>query len=271
VAYWSTIRLADVDGDGRADLCARGPEGFACHLSTGGGFGEAVVGPGWADDVGWSDHDNYSTIRMADLDGDGALDVCARATAGIRCALWRDGGFSAEHIAGPDMSDDHGWSAIRFFSTLRLADVNADGRADLCGRASAGVRCWLFDGAAFAATPIEGPGWSDDSGWGGVPYYESIRVVSPVGRCAPQESCNGVDDDCDGEVDEGCVLPEAPDPEAAAEADAGADAGWPGYGGTEAGCSCRAAGRTDSPAWLWPAIVLALFSRRSRRGRDLPS
>jgi len=36
---YATLRFADVDGDRRADLCVRGPEGVQCHISDGVGFG----------------------------------------------------------------------------------------------------------------------------------------------------------------------------------------------------------------------------------------
>jgi len=38
-----TIRLGDLNGDGRADICARGPGGVVCALSTGQGFTRATV------------------------------------------------------------------------------------------------------------------------------------------------------------------------------------------------------------------------------------
>jgi hypothetical protein len=33
LSYGKSIRLVDVDGDGRADVCGRGPEGLVCGLS----------------------------------------------------------------------------------------------------------------------------------------------------------------------------------------------------------------------------------------------
>jgi hypothetical protein len=220
VRCWSTIRLADVNGDGRADLCGRAAAGWRCHLSTGDGFGPALEGPGLSDDSGWRDHDNYSTIRLADVTGDGALDLCARANARFYCWLWTGTGFSTR-IDGPEYSDDNGWNNERFFRTIRLADLDGDGRFDVCGRNSERYRCWLSDGAGFP-TAIDGPTWADSVGWGGVQYYSTILAAGPrPPRCIPtDETCNGSDDDCDGEVDEGCV----PDGDSDADADTVADA-----------------------------------------------
>jgi len=269
--YWSTIRLADLDGDGKADLCARAAAGLACHLSTGDGFGAAVAGPAWSDEHGWDDYSNFASLRLADLDGDGALDACARANAGIRCVLFRDGGYGGAALEGPALSDDSGWSAIRFQSTIRFADVTADGKADLCARAAAGMMCWPFDGTAFAQTALTGPAWSDDSGWGAVPHYESIRLAAPRTRCRQAEECNGVDDTCDGAIDEGCPDLEGGEPTGAGGRDAGPEAdggGFAKYGGGDAGCSCRAAGSTrrgsGAAVWIGAVVVCGAVLRRRR-------
>jgi hypothetical protein len=271
--YWSTIRLADVDGDGKADLCARSSAGFACHLSTGDGFGEALAGPAWSDEHGWADYSNFASVRLADLDGDGALDVCARADTGIRCVLFRDGGFAGAALVGPALSDDAGWAPIRFHSTIHFADVTADGKADLCARASAGMMCWPFDGAAFANVAVPGPTWSDESGWGETPYFESIRIAAPRGRCGVTEECNGVDDTCDGQIDEGCVDPGRDDaPTREVDAGAAGDEGVPAYAGGDAGCSCgmvrSAATRGEAgTAAMDTVLAVAVVLGARRRGR----
>ena len=38
VDTWSTIQFPDLNGDGKADLCGRGPDGLHCGLSTGASF-----------------------------------------------------------------------------------------------------------------------------------------------------------------------------------------------------------------------------------------
>jgi hypothetical protein len=186
--YYATIRLADVDADGKADLCARAASGYRCHLSTGDGFGEAVSGPEWSNESGWSDYDNWSTIRLGDVDADGDLDLCARANAGIRCVKWDGSGFSGS-FSGPDLSDEAGWDEPQHFRTLRLADVNGDRKADLCARGVEGLSCWLSDGEGFP-TMVDGPAWSDASGWKDAKYYASIRVTTAPLQ-APDDGSGG--------------------------------------------------------------------------------
>jgi hypothetical protein len=79
-SYWATIRFPDVDGDGRADVCARGIAGILCARSTGSGFGPITLwDPNPSDAAGWGARQYWATIQFPDVDGDGRSDMCARA------------------------------------------------------------------------------------------------------------------------------------------------------------------------------------------------
>ncbi len=255
VKYWSTIELVDLDGDGRADVCARGPEGIVCHLSEGDGFGPAIEGPALADSSGWDDYANYSTIRFADIDGDGTIDVCARANAGIRCWHWDGDGFSNRIEAG--MADASGWYRERFFRTIRLTDVTGDGRADLCARASTGFLCWPADGDGFADELEFGPQWSDDDGWGDVDYYSTIRLAAPcpAGGCPDEES---EPDDSQVGSDVGTPGDDVGEADAGGTGDSSAAAGASGPMSTSS-CVCGMTGNEGStPGALLLIVLLGL-------------
>jgi hypothetical protein len=275
VSHWGTIRLIDVDGDGLADLCARTADGFTCHLSMGDAFGAATAAAPLRNDNGWDDYDNYSTIRMADVDGDSRMDVCGRSNSDYRCWLW-DGSAHATVVVGPALSDDSNWDEPEYFRTLRLADVTGDGLADLCGRAASGVKCWASMGDAFAE-PIDGPALSDSVGWANERYYGTFRLAGP--SCfAREEMCNGEDDDCDGVVDEDVCgggdagsVPGGVDSGGEIPAgDAGpggrADAGGrpPADLGMDGGCGCRVVPPRSPTTWGW-FVLLGPFVYAVRR------
>ncbi len=178
-SYYDTIQFADVNGDGKGDLCGRDKQGIVCELSTGGGFGAEVRGPDWSDAKGWTKEQYYSTIQFGDINGDGKADVCARAAAGITCALSDGNGFPTA-VTGPTWSDANGWNLPQFYSTIRLVDVDGDGKADICGRSKSGVLCKLADGNGFPGA-FTGPAWSDASGWAAPQYVTTIRYADVNG------------------------------------------------------------------------------------------
>jgi MYXO-CTERM domain-containing protein len=177
--YFSTIRMADVNGDGKDDICARHSQGFSCWKSDGAGFGSELVGPALSDANGWGEPRYYATIRMADVDGDGDADLCARHSQGFSC--WKSDGESlGTEIVGPTLSDASGWGAAKYWSTIRMGDVDGDGSADVCARAAAGFHCWLSDGAGFP-TEIAMDELSDAKGWDDPIYYTTLRLADMTG------------------------------------------------------------------------------------------
>lgn len=177
--YWSTLRMGDLNGDGRADLCARAGGGVRCWLSMGSSFGGEIVGPELSDAVGWGALTHATSLRLADFDGDGMDDLCVRASAGFRCYPSTGDGFAAP-VLGPELSNATGWNDPDNYGTIRMGDVNGDGRADVCARGNDGMRCWLSDAGGFA-TAIDGPSWDDASGWDHVSQWSTIRLVDVDG------------------------------------------------------------------------------------------
>lgn len=88
---WGSLRLVDVDGNGTADVCARGISGLRCHLSWGGGFGQNVVrvsAPGYANAAGWDAPEFGATLSFDHTSSDGAQRVCARGPQPGTGSFW---------------------------------------------------------------------------------------------------------------------------------------------------------------------------------------
>ena len=243
--------------------------------------GDAVAGPTLSDASGWADLDNASTIRLADVDADGDLDLCARANAGIRCWPWNGTGFDASFV-GPDWNDASGWNDFRLYATIRAGDLDGDGRADLCGRGTDGVACHLSTGAGFGPA-MAGPALADSVA-GRLALLSTIRFAGPrPARCVqPRRTATastttatakptrvlGADADADAGSDSS--------PDGFTEADVAADAaatphsrfpGEPGGADASGGCGCRVPCR---PGGLGVALLLApAFLLRRRKGEEL--
>ncbi len=147
-AYYGTIRLADVDGDGFADVCGRGVNGIVCARNDRqGAFTPLQVWSGaFSDAAGWSGPVEVATsVQFGDLDGDGAADVCGRNGAGVTCALVVEG---SERFAPASV-----WTSAAMPARFRLVDVDGDGRADLCGLADGAVVCASSNGATGFGAP----------------------------------------------------------------------------------------------------------------------
>jgi len=80
-ATTATVALADVDGDGRADLCSLHEDRILCARSQGRAFGPrgtfAIL----------PNQSVASALWLGDLDGDGRADACADTGATITCAI----------------------------------------------------------------------------------------------------------------------------------------------------------------------------------------
>ena len=166
--------LADVSGDGMADIVGFSSAGVYESLATGGGqfamptFELAAFG---VDAGGWSSNDTYPRT-LADVNGDTRADIIAFSAAGVYESLATAGG----HFAMPTFelaafgTDAGGWSSDDTYPR-ELADVNLDGRADIIGFGAAGVyESLATTGGHFAMPTFElaafgtiAGGWSSDN------------------------------------------------------------------------------------------------------------
>lgn len=195
--HYNTFQVADINGDGLADLFGRSVSGVVFALSNGTGFEAEKAGPTWKDSSGWSDQDNSYTLRLGDIDGDGDLDLCGRANAAIYCAFWEGEGFSSGAATTVTWDDSHGWDDIDNYASIQLADQNGDGRADICGRGSDGISCALSEGTTFGATFV-GDWGADASGWNQNDNWLPVMIAGPRSRGCLDGDGDQACDDVDG-------------------------------------------------------------------------
>ena len=137
--WWATrgsaLHLGDLDGDGKADACQAVGTTLTCARSNGQIFTGAAA---------WS-REAPTLYALADVDGDGRADLCAVEASSISCGVSQRAGFAAR-TAWSTTPDD----ADAFVpGTIRFADLNGDGRADVCGHVAGGVACALSTGRRF--------------------------------------------------------------------------------------------------------------------------
>ena len=168
--------LADVNGDGMADIVGFGDAGVYVALAQGGGsfgglsFQLAAFAPGAG---GWNSQDKYPR-ELADVNGDGMADIVGFGDAGVYVALAQGGGsfggLSFQLAAFAPAAG--GWNSQDKYPR-ELADVNGDGMADIVGFGDAGVYVALakgggsfgglsFESAVFA--PSAG-GWNSNNAY----------------------------------------------------------------------------------------------------------
>ncbi|NEO84420.1 MAG: hypothetical protein F6J87_09225 [Spirulina sp. SIO3F2] len=130
--------LADIDGDGDADIVGFAENDVVIALSNGDGTFQSLQATGLnaftPQDGGWNSFDRNSR-HLADIDGDGDADIVGFAENDVVIALSNGNGtFQSLQATGLNAftPQDGDWTS---FDRLprQLADVNGDGKADIVG------------------------------------------------------------------------------------------------------------------------------------------
>ena len=184
---WNTVdhvrTLADVNGDGKADIVGFGNKGVYVSLSRRGRFDEPEL---WlrafgAKRGGWNNDDNVRV--MADVNGDGRADVVGLAGKGVYVSLSRRNGFGDPKLwVRAYGRKTKGWQANANTWNDRYvfaaADVNGDGRADAIGFANVGVYTAIAKNSSFAKPAL----WLRAYGYkkGGWNNRDHVRLMADV-------------------------------------------------------------------------------------------
>jgi hypothetical protein len=156
---WPTLGYPDVNGDGKSDVCVRMDYGLHCYVSTGSGFAAVdgyksnVFNRYWEQySTGTFDSDNSTNVWWPDVNADGKADACVRNDWGMECVLstgsgWRKHSEFNTLNTGRILANNTDQRGEGSFDgdnrdTIQFADVNGDGRPDVCVRNDYGLKCW---------------------------------------------------------------------------------------------------------------------------------
>jgi hypothetical protein len=150
-AGWQDVQVADVNGDGKADIVGMASSGaWYVAINNGTGFATQYWGS-WDPRAGWKD------VHVADVNGDGKADIVGRASSGAWYAAVSNGTSFVTQYWGA-------WAPSAGWQDVQVADVNGDGKADIVGMTSWGD-WWVAvsNGTSFASQ--RWGSWNPSAGW----------------------------------------------------------------------------------------------------------
>jgi Ca2+-binding RTX toxin-like protein len=162
-------QVADVNGDGRADIVGFGNDFVFTSLGQADGTFSGLIVAHEDFSVGdtWVSFDRYPR-QVADVNGDGRADIVGFASDAVYVSLGQTNGtFGQAFVANTSYTESDTWVSFDLYPR-QVADVNGDGRADIVGFANEGVYVSLgqvdgtFGAAIFAHNDFNviGGGWT---------------------------------------------------------------------------------------------------------------
>ncbi|UUR08106.1 beta strand repeat-containing protein [Sphingomonas glaciei] len=159
--------LADLNGDGRADIVGFGVAGTLVSFARAdGSFGAPVTATAnFGANQGWTSQDTHARTT-GDVNGDGKADLIGFGAGGTLVALGNgDGSFGTAALVLANFGVQQGWTSDNA-SHRTVADVNGDGADDIIGFGSAGVLVALARGdGTFGETQLVLLDFGREQGW----------------------------------------------------------------------------------------------------------
>ncbi len=150
-AYYGTIQLADVNGNGREELLGRASDGVRTlryQGDTPDAWGRLQTLADLSDAGGYTAQKYWETIQFADINGDGRAEALARDQNGLGAWSYDPGAKAWSKLAPktPLALADDPWGLDRsYYSTIQTGDVDGDRRADVVARGPYGIRTWFYN------------------------------------------------------------------------------------------------------------------------------
>lgn len=172
--------IADVNGDGKADVVGFGHAGVYVSLSTGNSFGAPTI---WLSTFGrgaggWTSQDLYPRT-LADVNGDGKSDIVGFGNKGVYISLSTGTGLGAAKLSLADFGTGAGGWACQDAAPRMLADTDANQRADIVGFNKDGAMISLRDASSFSLPSLRKHSFGVDAGgWSSQNSYP--RAVGDV-------------------------------------------------------------------------------------------
>jgi hypothetical protein len=156
--------VADVTGDGRADILAFGQVEATSYVAVSNGDGTFADFKPAANDfgagAGWTGTRHVRDV--GDVTGDGRGDIVGFGNGGVFAAAAQgDGTFGGTQQAVADLGYDQGWRVEK--NPRLVADITGDGRADLVGFGNAGVITAVAQAPNTPPAVVTVPDLTDDS------------------------------------------------------------------------------------------------------------
>jgi hypothetical protein len=167
------------------------PEATPTYTSN---CGPTFVVPAWGDAGGWTDPSKYSTIRLADVNGDGKDELIARNDQGIEIywfdtslGQWRPQVVQVAGSAVPQALTDFrsplpnekpatDWTKPEYYSTIQTANLDGRPGEEVFGRFADGVHAYTYV-PPQGTTDINGGSWQGIGGPAG--FSDAVGGADP--------------------------------------------------------------------------------------------
>jgi hypothetical protein len=191
-----TVSLAFAPSSAAGAAC---PSADTSYL---GNCGPGFAMPNWTDAGGWTDPSKYSTIQLADVNGDGSDELIGRNDAGLEIywfdktyGQWRpqvdaDGNRQVlADFASPAPPQESSACSVRnawYYSTIQAADIDGRAGEEILARFCDGMRVFQYappstakeiDGGTWTRIGNKGP-FPDSDNYGNPKLYSTIHVAA---------------------------------------------------------------------------------------------